>query len=97
MEGFESMTNIDGVITRTEDARVPVMDRGFLYGDSIYEVFRTYSGVPLFYDEHWARFENSASLISLQLELKGLSQGVIAPEDLLDRGILGYRNISRPY
>jgi len=69
MEGFISMSNVDGVITRTEDARVPVMDRGFLYGDSIYEVFRTYGGVPLFYDEHWARFENSAALISLQLEL----------------------------
>jgi branched-chain amino acid aminotransferase len=69
MEGFESMTNVDGVITRTEDARIPVMDRGFLYGDSVYEVFRTYGGVPLFYDEHWARFENSAALISLQLEL----------------------------
>ena len=69
MEGFESMTNVDGVITRTEDARIPVMDRGFLYGDSVYEVFRTYGGVPLFYDEHWARFENSAALISLRLEL----------------------------
>lgn len=69
MEGFESMTNVDGVITRTEDAHVPVMDRGFLYGDSIYEVFRTYGGVPLFFDEHWARFENSAALISLRLEL----------------------------
>ena len=69
MEGFESMTNVDGVITRTEDARVPVMDRGFLYGDSIYEVFRTYGGVPLFFDEHWMRFENSASLISLSIEL----------------------------
>jgi branched-chain amino acid aminotransferase len=69
MEGFESMTSVDGLITRTEDARIPVMDRGFLYGDSIYEVFRTYGGVPLFYDEHWARFENSAALISLSLEL----------------------------
>jgi len=69
VNGFESMTNVDGVITRTSDARIPVMDRGFLYGDSIYEVFRTYGGVPLFYDEHWARFENSASLIHLRLEL----------------------------
>ncbi len=77
MEGFQSMTNVDGVITRTEDARVPVMDRGFLYGDSIYEVFRTYGGVPLFYDEHWARFENSAGLISLQL---GLSKEQMADE-----------------
>ena len=63
------MANVDGVITRTADARVPVMDRGFLYGDSIYEVFRTYDGVPLFYDEHWTRFENSARLIHMPLEL----------------------------
>jgi branched-chain amino acid aminotransferase len=66
---FESMTNVDGVISRTADARIPVMDRGFLYGDSIYEVFRTYDGVPLFYDEHWERFENSARLIHMQLGL----------------------------
>ncbi|GIT14772.1 MAG: hypothetical protein CM1200mP36_05280 [Gammaproteobacteria bacterium] len=52
MDNFESMTNVDGVITRTADATVPVMDRGFLYGDSVYEVFRTYDGVPLLYDEH---------------------------------------------
>ena len=69
MDSFESMTNVDGVITRTADATVPVMDRGFLYGDSVYEVFRTYDGVPLLYDEHWTRFENSAQLIHLDLGL----------------------------
>jgi branched-chain amino acid aminotransferase len=63
------MTNVDGAITRTADARVPVLDRGFLYGDSIYEVFRTYRGVPLFYDEHWRRFENSAALIRMRIGL----------------------------
>jgi LPS-assembly protein len=31
------------------------------------------------------------SAISLQLELKGLSNGAVAPEELLDRGILGYQ------
>jgi branched-chain amino acid aminotransferase len=64
---FTSMTNVDGEITPTAEARIPVMDRGFLYGDSIYEVFRTYDGVPLFYDEHWRRFENSAGLIHLKI------------------------------
>ena len=43
---------VDGVVTPLAEARIPVMDRGFLYGDSIYEVFRTYEGVPLFFDEH---------------------------------------------
>jgi branched-chain amino acid aminotransferase len=69
MGQLESMTNLDGAITRTADARVPVLDRGFLYGDSIYEVFRTYRGIPLFYDEHWRRFENSAALIRMRIGL----------------------------
>jgi LPS-assembly protein len=37
------------------------------------------------------------SSVSIQLELKGLSQRVTSPDDLLDRGILGYRNIARAY
>jgi branched-chain amino acid aminotransferase len=64
---FVPSAAVDGVITPLADAKVPVMDRGFLYGDSIYEVFRTYRGVPLFLDEHWRRFENSARLIRLEL------------------------------
>ena len=45
------MANVNGLITPLEDARISVLDRGFLYGDSIYEVFRTYDGVPLFCQE----------------------------------------------
>ncbi len=66
---FESTTNVDGNILPTEQASVPVTDRGFLYGDSVYEVFRTYSGVPLFFDEHWTRLQNSARLISMKLNI----------------------------
>ena len=66
-DAFKSMSNVDGHITPTAEARVPVLDRGFLYGDSIYEVFRTYSGVPLFYQEHWERLENSARLIHMHI------------------------------
>jgi branched-chain amino acid aminotransferase len=53
------------------------MDRGFLFGDSIYEVFRTYDGVPLFYEEHWRRFENSARLIHLNI---GFSRHAVTEE-----------------
>ena len=66
-ESFKSMSNVDGDITPTSEARVPVLDRGFLYGDSVYEVFRTYSGVPLFYQEHWERLQNSARLIHMHI------------------------------
>ena len=41
---------IDGFIGPIDQIRVPVLDRGFLYGDSIYEVFRTYDGIPFLFD-----------------------------------------------
>lgn len=66
---MQNTASVDGVITSLEEARVPVLDRGFLYGDSIYEVFRTYQGVPFLYDEHWQRLENSAALIYMTLPM----------------------------
>ncbi len=63
--------NIDGVITPLAEARIPVTDRGFLFGDSVYEVFRTYSGVGFLYDEHWARLGNSARLIHMEVGYSG--------------------------
>lgn len=64
---FRRMANVNGEITRLEDARISILDRGFLYGDSVYEVFRTYSGVPLFCDEHFERMENSARMIAMTI------------------------------
>lgn len=64
---FRRMANVNGEITPLEEARISILDRGFLYGDSVYEVFRTYSGVPLFCDEHFERMENSARLISMTI------------------------------
>lgn len=61
------MANVNGEITPLEDARISILDRGFLYGDSVYEVFRTYEGVPLFCHEHFDRMENSAKLIAMKI------------------------------
>ena len=59
--------NIEGIISPAAEAKISVMDRGFLYGDSIYEVFRTYTGVPFLMGEHFDRLENSAALISMTI------------------------------
>src|SRR5918995_358024 len=64
---FRRMANVNGQITPLEDARISILDRGFLYGDSVYEVFRTYSGVPMFCHEHFDRMENSARLIHMKI------------------------------
>jgi branched-chain amino acid aminotransferase len=64
---FSESISIDGASMPIQTASLPVTDRGFLFGDSIYEVFRTYRGVPLYFDLHWERFLNSAKLIHLEV------------------------------
>jgi branched-chain amino acid aminotransferase len=64
---MKRMANVNGQITPLEDARISVLDRGFLYGDSVYEVFRTYSGVPMLCHEHFDRMDNSARLIQMTI------------------------------
>lgn len=47
------------------DAKISVMDRGFLFGDGIYEVIPSYSGYLFHFDDHMERLENSLSSIRL--------------------------------
>ncbi len=64
-----NLCNLDDRIVPECDARIPVLDRGFLFGDSIYEVVRTVGNVPFAWPEHWARLQTSAAAIRLQLDL----------------------------
>jgi D-alanine transaminase len=50
---------LNGEIMPIEQARVPVWDRGFLFGDSVYEGVRMYGGRCWLWDEHRARLERS--------------------------------------
>jgi len=58
---------IDGVVMPVEEATVSVLDRGFLYGDSVFETIRTYGGKPFALGEHLARLARSASLVHIDL------------------------------
>ena len=59
--------SLNGQLLDKEHARVSVFDRGFLYGDSVYEVLRTYSGVPFELGAHLRRLNESANRIGMQL------------------------------
>ncbi|XXT40612.1 aminotransferase class IV [Sorangium sp. So ce513] len=63
------LVSIDGVVFPPEEARVSVYDRGFLYGDSVFETIRTYGGEPFALDEHLARLERSAARIAIALPI----------------------------
>lgn len=45
-------------------------DRGFLFGDGIYEVIRAYHGVPAFWKEHYTRLIRSASEVRIPFPLE---------------------------
>jgi branched-chain amino acid aminotransferase len=58
---------VNGTITSADTAVIPVLDHGFLFGEGVYEVLRTYNGVPFLYDKHAARLRNSARHIQLEV------------------------------
>jgi branched-chain amino acid aminotransferase len=58
---------IDGKSFGPEQAFVSVFDRGFLYGDSVFETIRTYSGRPFALDEHLDRLRWSAGRVFIEL------------------------------
>lgn len=60
-----SVVNLGGTLVPPAEAKVSVFDRGFLYGDSIYEVLRTYGGRPFEVEAHLARLAHSAERIGL--------------------------------
>src|SRR5215471_4818638 len=59
--------SVNGTITSAEDARIPVLDHGFLFGDSVYETLRTHRHKPFLFTRHFLRMERSARNIELGL------------------------------
>ena len=58
---------VNGRFMPLREAMVPVEDRGFQFGDGVYEVIRTYCGASFQLEAHLARLERSARAIELPL------------------------------
>ncbi|MAX67163.1 MAG: branched-chain-amino acid aminotransferase [Halobacteriovoraceae bacterium] len=63
----ESTININGDIVKPEEAKISIFDRGFLYGDSIYEVLHSTQRRIVFLDDHISRLYHSANLLSMNI------------------------------
>ena len=60
---------INGESVAPEEAKVSVYDRGFLYGDSIFETIRTYGGKLYELDEHLRRLNASSAKMGIAMPL----------------------------
>ncbi|MGI8966521.1 MAG: aminotransferase class IV, partial [Limisphaerales bacterium] len=58
---------LNGQFVADEQARVSVFDRGFLYGDGLFETLRVYNGQPFRWEKHWKRFERGADFLKIKI------------------------------
>src|SRR5512146_823331 len=56
---------LNGQFMPLEEARIPVLDRGFIFGDGVYEVIPVYSRHPFRLPEHLKRLQHSLDGIRL--------------------------------
>jgi len=60
-----ALANLNGQTMPLEDVKVSALDRGFLFGDAVYEVLRVYRGKPWMEREHFDRLARSLASIRI--------------------------------
>jgi len=83
---MSAVVYVNGRICSEQDATISVFDHGFLYGEGVYEVVRTYGGALFLVERHFTRLRASASMITLDV---GMSDGAL--EDVVMNTIAAYR------
>ena len=82
---------VNGRLTSEADAVVPVFDHGFLYGEGVYEVCRTYGGRVRLLARHLARLRASAALIALAVPLDDVTLGARIEDTLTHAALTPWR------
>jgi branched-chain amino acid aminotransferase len=70
------LASVDGQISPTAEAMVPLKDDGLYRGDGAFEVIRLYAGRPFALVDHLDRLERSAAAIELSLDRSALEREV---------------------
>jgi len=62
----DTLCYLNGEYSSLRDAKVSVLDRGFIFGDGIYEVVPAYGGKLFRFDEHLARLNRSLTKLRIE-------------------------------
>jgi D-alanine transaminase len=92
------MIFLNGRFMPIEEARIPVLDRGFIFGDGVYELVPVYSRVPFRLEEHLARLERSLAAVRIRdpygrAEWRDIIGQLIARQPFEDQGV--YLQVTR--
>jgi D-alanine transaminase len=55
----DTLCYLNGAFSSLQDAKISVLDRGFIFGDGVYEVLPAYGGRIFRLDQHLARLDRS--------------------------------------
>ena len=86
------MVFLNGVFLPLEEAKVPVLDRGFIFGDGVYEVVPVYCKVPFRLEEHLARLERSLGAVGIRNpytreQWRGFIAGIVERQPFEDQAV----------
>ncbi|MCC7079389.1 MAG: D-amino acid aminotransferase [Burkholderiales bacterium] len=89
---------LNGQFMPAQEARIPVLDRGFIFGDGVYEVIPVYSGHPFRMEQHLKRLQRSLDAIKLanpmtMAQWSRLVRRVVALNDGADQAV--YLQVTR--
>ena len=70
------MIAIDGILVRDDDAKISVLDRGFLYGDGLFEILRTWKRRAVDLDLHLDRLAASAIELHMAVDRAAIARAV---------------------
>jgi len=75
---INELASVDGTITPTAEALIPLKDDGVYRGDGAFEVIRLYAGSPFALGEHIDRLQRSAAAIELEFDRAALQREIDA-------------------
>lgn len=75
---------LNGEFTQLQNAKISVMDRGFIFGDGIYEVVPVYGGQPFRFAQHMARLERSLAELRIANPMSRSEWAAIASKLIAD-------------
>lgn len=70
---------LNGALIPRSEAKISVMDYGFLFGYGLFETMRAYNGVVFRLDSHLARLAKSAERLEIRIDTTSLKNAVMAP------------------
>lgn len=105
MREGKAFVDIDGTVYSASEAKVSVWDRGFLFGDAVFEAIRVHEKRPVLWGVHYLRLLSSARGVRIEglpeegeflrrvnrlIEISGLTDGTIYIQ--VTRGNVGFRS-----